>query len=149
MSITLTAKPQLRMLYVFWAFMECLLFGGLLYGWGSLVFILKDEGMYAYYCHRADNATSVDYTFSPNNETSDVRRHTTSTPVSPTSFVVAVMNVSRADGYNVKKSEGCKEQDSILALVFTVASSLFCVGCAIMGHVNYKFGTRVTRICSM
>ena len=42
--------PKFRILYAIWAFLECLGFGGLIYGWVSLVYILKDEGLYLDLC---------------------------------------------------------------------------------------------------
>ncbi|XP_041363996.1 solute carrier family 43 member 3-like isoform X1 [Gigantopelta aegis] len=131
MGINLTANPRLRMLYVVWGFIEILLFGGLIFGWGSLVYVLKDEGIYAYLCDCTDNCTYG------NTKTTST---TTTTPVTAT-------NLTPTIGGDVK-GKGCKEQDSMLSLVFTVASFFSCVGSAVMGHINYKFGTRVTRICA-
>ncbi|KAH9502567.1 hypothetical protein Btru_069018 [Bulinus truncatus] len=42
--------PKLRFLYVAWAYLESFGFGGLTYGWGSLVYVLKDEGIYQDLC---------------------------------------------------------------------------------------------------
>ncbi|XP_041364207.1 uncharacterized protein LOC121379625 [Gigantopelta aegis] len=117
------------MLYVVWGVIENLLFSGLIYGWGSLVFVLKDEGIYADLCECTDNCTY-----------SKTMSTTTTTPVTAT-------NLTPTIGGDVK-GKGCKEQDSMLSLVFTVASFFSCVGSAVMGHINYKFGTRVTRICA-
>ena len=125
-----------------WAFMECLLFGGLLYGWGSVVFVLKDEGVYADLC-----PTNVNLNMSSIN-------------ASDSNIVVNVSGNSSNDspGYSVnnetdKADSGkdvlCKPQDSNYALCFTIASALFCAGCAVLGHVNYKYGTRVTRILAL
>ena len=33
-----------------WAVIETMLFGGIVNGWGSLVFVLKDEGLYSSLC---------------------------------------------------------------------------------------------------
>ncbi|XP_050393694.1 equilibrative nucleobase transporter 1 [Patella vulgata] len=102
-------------LAVVWCFFETLLFGGLIYGWGSLVFILIDEGVYSDLCEHI--------------------------PVNLTSNISLVSNSSLT-------KTNCEGQDSMLTLVFTVASFLFCAGCAAMGQINYKFGTRITRIIS-
>ena len=51
------ADPRFRILYAAFAFFEVITFGGLIYGWGSLVYILKDEGLYMELC-----ATDVDNT---------------------------------------------------------------------------------------
>ncbi|XP_041379286.1 solute carrier family 43 member 3-like [Gigantopelta aegis] len=131
MGINLTANPRLRMLYVVCGVIEIMLFSGLIFGWGSLVYVLKDEGIYADLCDCTDNCTYG------NTKTTST---TTTTPVTAT-------NLTPTIGGDVK-GKVCKEQDSMLSLVFTVASLFFCVGSAVMGHINYKFGTRVTRICA-
>ena len=128
MGTTMTANPRLRMLYVVWAFVEIVLFGGVIFGWGALVYVLKDEGIYADLCDCGENCNSV---------------NTTTTTAMAISSVV---NPTAATGDATVR--GCKEQDSMLSLVFTMASLFFCVGSAVMGHINYKFGTRVTRICA-
>ncbi|ESO88987.1 hypothetical protein LOTGIDRAFT_228934 [Lottia gigantea] len=110
-----------RYITVVWCFLETLFFGGLIYGWGSLVFILKDEDVYADLCD--GNQPEFNYSI-------------------PINQSVQVFNTSSS------MKRGCNEQDSIFTLVFTVASFLFCAGCAVLGQVNYKFGTRVTRILS-
>ncbi|XP_013061364.2 equilibrative nucleobase transporter 1-like isoform X2 [Biomphalaria glabrata] len=48
-------QRKLRFLYVAWAFCESFGFGGLVFGWGSFVYVLKDEGLYAELCN---NGTS-------------------------------------------------------------------------------------------
>ncbi|KAL4228682.1 hypothetical protein ACF0H5_011726 [Mactra antiquata] len=44
-----------------WAFMEVVLFAGVIFGWGSLVFILKDEGFYLQHC--LDNKIEIEAGF--------------------------------------------------------------------------------------
>ena len=96
-----------------WALIEIFLFGGVFYGWGSLVFILKNDGIYADLC--------------PYN-----------------------LPIDSSNGTAVTHDNGvCEAQDSKMMLCFTIASALFCVGGAVFGHINYKFGTRVTRILSL
>ncbi|ESO88988.1 hypothetical protein LOTGIDRAFT_154058 [Lottia gigantea] len=85
-----------------WAVVETVLFGGLIFGWGSIVFVLKDSGVYSYLCNQ-DGEDSV---------------------------------------------TGCSAQDSRLSLVFAIDSALYGVGCAVIGQINYRYGTRVTRIIS-
>ncbi|KAK0058913.1 solute carrier family 43 member 3-like isoform X1 [Biomphalaria pfeifferi] len=48
-------QRKLRFLYVAWAFCESFGFGGLVFGWGSFVYVIKDEGLYAELCN---NGTS-------------------------------------------------------------------------------------------
>ncbi|KAH9502320.1 hypothetical protein Btru_073455 [Bulinus truncatus] len=47
-----TDHPKMRFLYVAWAYLECFSFAGLTYGWASLVYVLKDEGIYRELCDR-------------------------------------------------------------------------------------------------
>ena len=56
------ADPKFRVLYAAWAFLEVIAFGGLIYGWGSLVYILKDEGIYMELCatEGANSTTAVE-----------------------------------------------------------------------------------------
>lgn len=48
---------RLRFLYVTWAVLETMLFGGLMNGWASLVFILKEDGMYRDLCENNNSLT--------------------------------------------------------------------------------------------
>lgn len=133
-----------------WAFMECLLFGGLLYGWGSLMFVLKDEGIYADLCPKEEislslNASNSSVTYNPEPGFNE------------SVFVVTLTNLSSTISLNtndstveeVKKQERCVPQDEKMALCFTIASAIFCAGCAVMGHINYMFGTRATRVIAL
>ena len=51
--------PKYRVLFAVWAFLECLGFGGLIYGWVSLVYILKDEGLYLDLCDGVRNMSDT------------------------------------------------------------------------------------------
>ncbi|KAL4239569.1 hypothetical protein ACF0H5_000381 [Mactra antiquata] len=102
-----------------WAFMECVLFGGLMYGWASVSFVLKMEGIYG--C----DLVSINGTVAKDSLPTNV-----------------------SDDMSVVSDFVCKQQDTNMALCYTIASSLAFVGCAVFGYVNYKFGTRVTRIIS-
>ena len=139
-----------------WAFMECLLFGGLLYGWGSLVFVFKEEAIYANLCPHKEisfNSSglpdSFDYQDSKSNSSVLVVMLTPSSNVSSnnnSSQITEDVTVKKSGG---DKSERCVPQDEQMALCFTIASAIFCAGCAVMGHINYKFGTRVSRIIAL
>lgn len=129
-----------------WAFMECLLFGGLLYGWGSIEFVLKEEGIYADLCagkeHGGNENSSIIYsnvTIVPPNAT--VNLGYTIVPED-----MSTSNLPVPGNYSRKP---CKPQDSKMALCFTIGSVMFCVGCAVLGHVSYKCGTRITRLISL
>ncbi|KAL4240451.1 hypothetical protein ACF0H5_001243 [Mactra antiquata] len=129
-----------------WAFMECLFFGGLLYGWASVNFVLKMEGIYG--CDSvliSNNSLTYSQNSSGNDVISVVSFNGTEAPSLVTMDSVPATSLNDT----MEESDGsCKQQDSNMALCFTIASTLFCVGCAVLGHINYKFGTRVTRIIS-
>ncbi|KAH3734828.1 hypothetical protein DPMN_041277 [Dreissena polymorpha] len=121
-----------------WAFMECLLFGGLMYGWSSIVFVLKDEGIYADLCPSQSSIQS---------------NATVPTLIVDLNSTVVIGNnteygITSGNSTLEQRSKECKPQDSNMTLCFTIGSALFCAGCAVLGHVSYKFGTRVTRLIS-
>ncbi|KAL3888936.1 hypothetical protein ACJMK2_001296 [Sinanodonta woodiana] len=123
---------QKRFLISTWAFMECLLFGGLLYGWGSLMFVFKQEGIYAELCNNKEETALSAMT----NNSSSVTD-------------VTLTNSSEDTKIPDSNLKGCPEQDSKFTLCFTIASALFCASSAALGQINFMFGTRVTRIISM
>ena len=136
-----------------WAFMECLLFGGLLYGWGSLVFVFKEEGIYANLCPQKQvtlNSSNVSSYNIQDTQSNNSLVVVTLTPPAAAN-VSTNQNGSETVEYEsgAKKSERCIPQDEQMALCFTIASAIFCAGCAVMGHINYKFGTRVSRVISL
>lgn len=130
----MAANPQFRFFYIVWAFLECLLFGGLLFGWGSLVFILIEEGVYSDICPDKPKNTSV------KGDTNEISSLTSVEKVSD--------DGNSSDGIELPNPM-CTERDNRLTLVFAIASVMFCVGCAAMGHINFKFGTRITRFCAL
>ncbi|KAL3877220.1 hypothetical protein ACJMK2_034957, partial [Sinanodonta woodiana] len=138
---------QKRYLIAAWAFMECLLFGGLLYGWGSLMFVFKQEGIYAELCSNNDHA-AMSATTNSSSSNNSVSYEATS---GVTSIVIDVTltNSSGEKTLSDSKLQGCPEQDSKFTLCFTIASALFCASSAVLGQINFMFGTRVTRIISM
>ncbi|XP_060561701.1 equilibrative nucleobase transporter 1-like [Ruditapes philippinarum] len=119
-----------------WAFMECLFFAGLLYGWASINFVLKSEGIYADLCE--DTVNSSFLTYSVNNSESSVVN------VVMLNATTTSSNMSEVSA----KKQPCKPQDSKMALCFTVGSAMFCIGCAVLGYIHFRFGTRVTRLIS-
>ena len=129
-----------KWILLLWAVFEIVLLSGVVFGWGVLVFVLKDEGLYSDLCqmaHTQDNNTR--------NESTD-HSHATIEPngtlsVLPTSASTSTSEVT-IDGV-------CKPQDEKMALCFTIASALFCVTAPFIGHISYKFGTRVYRLIAL
>ncbi|KAK3612347.1 hypothetical protein CHS0354_011066 [Potamilus streckersoni] len=141
---------QKRYLITLWAFMECVLFGGLLYGWGSLMFVFKQEGIYAELCNTDQNAVSaITNSSSFNNSVSSELTSGGTSNVTVFPVTVALINSSEDKTSSVPNLQGCPEQDSKFTLCFTIASALFCASGAAHGQINFMFGTRVTRIISM
>lgn len=136
----MAGNPKFRFFYVAWAFAECLLFAGLLYGWGSLVFVLKEDGVYSYICEESiENDTGVTPALIDDN----------SSVVTVLNYAIVPANDSVAKDAVSSGNLNCPERDKKLTLVFTIGSMLFCAGTAAMGQINYKFGTRVTRFCAL
>ena len=142
----MAGNPKFRFLYVIWAFAECLLFGGLLYGWGSLVFILIEDGVYSEICENQTEAGNrlIASNISGTNQ--------------PSTVALVTYNIIDNSSQSTEAPEGeeggrpnanCPDRDKRLTLVFTIGSMLFCVGCAAMGQINFKFGTRITRLCAL
>ena len=67
---TMAARQKYRYAYVVCAFLEVLLFGGLLFGWASLVFVLKEDGVFSHLCPQVTTLTT---TGAPWNESSTVQ----------------------------------------------------------------------------
>lgn len=139
--------PRFRYLYVIWAVLECLFFGGLLYGWGSLVFVLKEIGVYSEMCddYAKNGSLSDDLTLGVRSSTISSVRYSI---IGNGSY--AEYNTSSPDAAgDTRQNLECPERDKRLTLVFTIGSMMFCAGCAVMGQINFKYGTRATRLCAL
>jgi len=187
MALSESKRPWVKYFLAGWAFLECLLFAGILYGWGSLVFIFKSHGIYADLCDRRNENLTLsnmsNETAAPNhNHTAymkqqlfeghnnsnivysiidgisythswlglDVSTNHISTKISNSTLVSS----SQAIGSGLKETGArhaspCVAQDSRLALCFTVSSAIFCISCVVMGAVNYRLGTRATRLIAL
>ena len=144
MHLSVNSKGWKKWLVVSWSFVEVFLFGGLLFGWGSLVFVFKDEGIYANLCERdtylnKTNATAVDV----NTTISDSGRKSTNSSINTTT----TESMTPVD--EPEDSRVCKAQDAKFALCFTIASAMFSFSSAILGQINYRYGTRVTRLVAL
>ena len=131
-----------------WAFLECLLFSGIIYGWGSLVFVLKDEGIYAYLCQMDLPVSNTSNTSSLKHAELD-RNGTTRRSLSLNGFATNNDSITKQKDFTAGETRFCGLQEGKLALCFTIASALFLVSGALLGHINYKYGTRISRIYSL
>lgn len=157
MSLSKSDKGWVRCLMTIWAFLECLFFAGILYGWSSLVFIFKDEGIYANLCEQSfaiENDTLL------KNITNEAVHQNGTDIIAVVTADNATVGNSSAGLYSINstgemtdvRKNGrvqCKEQDSMLSLCFTISSAIFCKSCVVMGYVNYKLGTRITRYIAL
>lgn len=140
--------------------MEVVLFAGVIFGWGSLVFILKDEGFYIDSC--MDNTIEIDSGFILpehhelilSNMTVDVPKHDIISTINNDSS-----SLSHFEGYDILNAnnsvrivperneiKGCQAQESKLNLWFSIAVSFMYLSFGGIGYIIQHFGTRVTRI---
>ncbi|XP_021354760.1 solute carrier family 43 member 3-like isoform X2 [Mizuhopecten yessoensis] len=119
-----------------WAILETFLFAGLIYGWAPLVWIFKQEGVYANLCSGSTNVTLFYSNLSIDGQSS---------------YNVMTMRSSSApttDG-DLEHDLTCQPQDDKFALAFTIGSAIFCASSAAYGFIIYKTGTRFARTISM
>lgn len=156
MALYKNEQGWVKYLMTVWAFFECLFFAGILYGWSSLVFIFKDEGIYSDLCDTTtETEDGYNITHGPQNYTDPLIVGTvTAESIKYGNATDSRTNLTRLLPVNTTDSMGdiqvngrvvCKEQDSIMSLCFTVSSAIFCISCVVMGQINYKLGTRPTR----
>ncbi|XP_066293149.1 equilibrative nucleobase transporter 1-like isoform X2 [Branchiostoma lanceolatum] len=121
--------------------LECLLFGGLIFGWASLVIVLKGENFFS--CSSVVNGQE--------NGLSNSSANTTATPIifsNETRFTtLSPKNSSDADSCAAPENK-CPYQDEQLSLVFTIASACLSFMALPNGILYDKFGTRKTRIAA-
>ncbi|XP_076439488.1 uncharacterized protein LOC143279351 [Babylonia areolata] len=110
-------EGRVRYLLAGWAILETMLFGGIINGWASLVFVLKEDGLYAQLCPSQTLSSSDNVTMTT------VLPHTEGPP------------------------EPCKAQDGKLNLWFTIAAALRNIFGIVIGFHIFKFGTRSARLC--
>ena len=124
----------------FLCFIECVLFSGLIYGWVPLVYIFKQEGVYADLCNDKTRLFMND-----SNALLSVRMPSLLSNAS-CSNCSGTTEQSRVDKSSHVK---CEAQDDRFSLVFTIGSTLFCASSPLIGQISLKCGTRITRIMSM
>ncbi|XP_061167342.1 equilibrative nucleobase transporter 1-like [Saccostrea echinata] len=113
-----------RILCTIWSSLEVVCFAGIIWGWGSLVFILKEEGIYQEFC-----------------DDSSIKGASPSKVINNTSPLDNNISIPLS---NVTKS--CHAQEEKLNLWFSIAvGSMYC-GLAIVGQLSMRLGTRITRI---
>ena len=106
-------------LSIFTAFVEILFFGGVIFGFSSLQYVLEKEGYFEYLCENS-NLTSLNST-TANNVTITIN--------------TAASNIATT----------CGEQDASFNLVFTLGSSFLFFAAFPSGYLLDRFGTWIFR----
>lgn len=125
---------------------ECLCFAGAVFGWASLVFVLKEEGYFSSLCV---NGTGVNGTHVLGQ--CDVLTFTT---------LSNKINLKMAEGWKLINhlflrsfltfvSADCAGQDEQFSLIFTIASFMNNFLTLPNGFLFDRFGTTVTRLYGM
>lgn len=128
-NTTMKLYHRYRMFCVIWCATETFFFGGIIYGWGSLVFVLKEEGFYSDLCKAPmpkvekevfQNISLIDGYYHEENKTS-TQHHSEDT------------------------NNGCQEQEAKLGLWFSIAVAFMYVCLAFLGYLTTNLGTQITR----
>ncbi|KAL3837412.1 hypothetical protein ACJMK2_022771 [Sinanodonta woodiana] len=139
-------------LCIIWSFVEIVCFGGIIFGWGSLVFVLKEEGFYRSECQPMVLANNIQEESSiPNTNVSTISYIVLESSNSILSNTTASSSVNVTAGLeeNITKTESssyCVEQESKLNLWFSIAVGFMYLGFAAVGYIIRILGTRNTRL---
>ncbi|XP_076456853.1 equilibrative nucleobase transporter 1-like isoform X2 [Babylonia areolata] len=133
-----------RWLILVSAFLETFLFGGMVFGWGSLVFVLKQEGVFAHLCDGyAPNVTDFRTDVSRPGKLPELNQSDVITVMSTVDVTLGADDLSNVTSDGVMT---CVRQDDMLSLCFSVTSAILYGATSIAGFISYKFGTRVSRL---
>lgn len=122
--------------------LECLCFAGVIFGFASLMFVLKVEGYFAQLCSSIPGSnSSQDGTGEPGGGGSSCNNHGVMFLLSlAMQFYSFPPPLSFTD---------CSKQDEQFSLVFTLASFLNNFLCLLNGYLFDRFGTMATRLLAM
>ena len=126
-----------------WAFMEVMLFAGMIFGWASLVFILKEEGFYVDACSKHD-LTSGRIEIAINSNSSGLASLYEVDSNQGSSKNVSNITDEKGSLHNFI-NQGCAEQESKLNLWFSIAVSFMYLTFTGIGYLIRFLGTRTTR----
>ncbi|XP_033747603.1 solute carrier family 43 member 3-like isoform X2 [Pecten maximus] len=144
---------------ILWALLEIFLFAGLFFGWGTLVFMLKEEGVYGYLCDtEATGSDDMQYGLTPRTLYYGNVNVTLYSGHTSAGYDVYSENVTQelknnATNKNIARvlgtKVGCPAQDKKFNLGFTIVSGLWPFFYGILGQLGHKFGTRFLRLSSI
>ena len=136
-----------RAITIILCFIECLIFGGNMSSWSILVYVLKQDGIFASECQESnplDNSTSS----SPNSQD-----YETSSSTVTADWILANHTLGYSPGSSssttwLEQVNGliCPGQDSHLSLAFTmglVADGILSIP---LGWLQDRHGLRITRV---
>ncbi|XP_053372637.1 large neutral amino acids transporter small subunit 4-like [Mercenaria mercenaria] len=158
-----------------WCFIEILFYAGQLFGWSSLLYVLKQEGFYNELCiyTSTENITidKADIIHSLYTNNSLVKQSTPEKDVTAAANAIDVIlehgnnTVQNYYNYTIENADnnvpyiqwqeytpdnvgniGCTEQDARLNLWFSTAICVSYVMCSIMGPILQKIGMRNFRL---
>ncbi|KAK3597276.1 hypothetical protein CHS0354_005035 [Potamilus streckersoni] len=139
-------------LCIIWSFVEIVCFGGIIFGWGSLVFVLKEEGFYHSECQPIASSNHIQgEMLITNTSVNNISYNPieSSNGVLRTTFANSTANVLDGSGQDITKAEfpsDCVEQESKLNLWFSIAVGFMYLGFAAVGYIIRILGTRNTRL---
>ncbi|XP_072164387.1 equilibrative nucleobase transporter 1-like [Diadema setosum] len=153
-----------RIVVVLMTGLEMIIHAGVIWGWPSFVYILKQEAVFAHLCRRSvDDAIG-----SAGMESSEQNSSSCNTDLAATQVTVyaaleeTMPNSSSSETHSsvtppISPSPGgtgsgsssyvtCDDQDAMIQLVFTLATGTQQICCFVTGFVIDKVGMRITRI---
>ena len=126
-----------------WAFLEVVLFGGVIFGWGSLVFILKEEGFYLDMCTNEQKTAQYTGIVAGIGTNASQSYEVVNSEDNETSIVDGSGHGTLADDSLLNR--GCQAQESKLNLWFTISVSFMYLAFAGIGNAIRLAGLRVIR----
>lgn len=127
--------------------LEIILFGGIIFGWASLVYVYKDEGYFRHLCPLNQSTLSNASYSSVQATESDLFDVNTSRTLGEISSMYD-FNATLNDRLTSPKVT-CKEQDNQFNLIFSVSTVFTGIMCFVNGLLYDRFGTRLCRIIAM
>ncbi|XP_021365972.1 solute carrier family 43 member 3-like [Mizuhopecten yessoensis] len=150
MSLIALNTRYRKLFAIVWALIEILLFAGLFFGWGTLVFMLKEEGVYGHLCENEAIGSGHRFGVSGLGTVNEDQLNLTTV-----GYEVYSTNVTHGFKHNNTGSTrrhnvvGCPAQDKVFNLGFTMVSGLWPFFYGLLGQLGHRFGTRFLRLSSI